>query len=285
MNVTLPKKEKTDIKAVIIYTISIISCIIAAIVVAISQYLGTDELERILSVGGSNMTQEDIDEQILISGFDNIFNNQLEQYNLNIDINKKDEEKEIIYTGYENQESKENDYDLDLHIPYINIDDEKIENMNNDIKETFENKAENVLQSEKQNVIYTVQYEATIENDILSLIIKSNLKQSTSAQRLIIRTYNYDLKNKKEITLQELINKNGLNENDVQNKIKQEIENEQKKVEDLKSLGYEIFERDLESEMYNIENSDEFFIKDGKIYIIYPYGNNDLTSEMDLVII
>lgn len=285
MNVTLPKKEKTDIKAVIIYTISIISCIIAAIVVAISQYLGTDELERILSVGGSNMTQEDIDEQILISGFDNIFNNQLEQYNLNIDINKKDEEKEIIYTGYENQESKKNDYDLDLHIPYINIDDEKIENMNNDIKETFENKAENVLQSEKQNVIYTVQYEATIENDILSLIIKSNLKQSTSAQRLIIRTYNYDLKNKKEITLQELINKNGLNENDVQNKIKQEIENEQKKVEDLKSLGYEIFERDLESEMYNIENSDEFFIKDGKIYIIYPYGNNDLTSEMDLVII
>ena len=285
MNVTLPKKEKTDIKAVIIYTISIISCIIAAIVVAISQYLGTDELERILSVGGPNMTQEDIDEQILISGFDNIFNNQLEQYNLNIDINKKDEEKEIIYTGYEKQESKENDYDLDLHIPYINIDDEKIENMNNDIKETFENKAENVLQSEKQNVIYTVQYEATIENDILSLIIKSNLKQSTSAQRLIIRTYNYDLKNKKEITLQELINKNGLNENDVQNKIKQEIENEQKKVEDLKSLGYEIFERDLESEIYNIENSDEFFIKDGKIYIIYPYGNNDLTSEMDLVII
>lgn len=285
MNVTLPKKEKTDIKAVIIYTISIISCIIAAIVVAISQYLGTDELERILSVGGSNMTQEDIDEQILISGFDNIFNNQLEQYNLDIVLNKKDEEKEIIYTGYEKQESKENDYDLDLHIPYINIDDEKIENMNNDIKETFENKAENVLQSENQNVIYTVQYEATIENDILSLIIKSNLKQSTSAQRLIIRTYNYDLKNKKEITLQELINKNGLNENDVQNKIKQEIENEQKKVEDLKSLGYEIFERDLESKIYNIENSDEFFIKDGKIYIIYPYGNNDLTSEMDLVII
>ena len=285
MNVTLPKKEKTDIKAVIIYTISIISCINAAIVVAISQYLGTDELERILSVGGSNMTQEDIDEQILISGFDNIFNNQLEQYNLDIDINKKDEEKEIIYTGYEKQENKDNDYELDLHIPYINIDDEKVEKFNNDIKETFENKAENVLQSEKQNVIYTVQYEATIENDILSLIIKSNLKQSTSAQRLIIRTYNYDLKNKKEITLQELINKNGLNENDVQNKIKQEIENEQKKVEDLKSLGYEIFERDLESKIYNVENSDEFFVKDGKIYIIYPYGNNDLTSEMDLVII
>ena len=49
-----------------------------------------------------------------------------------------------------------------------------------------------------------------------------------NTQKLIIRTYNYDLKNKKEITLQELINKNGLNENDLQNKIKQEIENEQK---------------------------------------------------------
>ena len=53
------------------------------------------------------MTQEDIDEQILISGFDNIFNNQLEQYNLDIVLNKKDEEKEIIYTGYEKQESLE----------------------------------------------------------------------------------------------------------------------------------------------------------------------------------
>lgn len=285
MNVTLPKKEKTDIKAVIIYTISIISCIISVIVVAISQYLGTDELEKILSVGGSNMTQEDIDYQILISGFDNIFNNELENYDLEIDIDKKEEEKEIIYTGYQKQENKENDYELDLYIPYINIDNEIIEKMNKDIKKTFENKAENIVQTEKQNVIYTVQYEATIENDILSLIIKSNLKQSTNAQRLIIRTYNYDLKNKKEITLQELIENKGLNESDVQNKIKQGIENEQKKVKDLKVLGYDIFERDLESEIYNIENTDEFFIKDGRIYIIYPYGNNNLTSEMDLVIL
>ena len=50
-------------------------------------------------------------------------------------------------------------------------------------------------------------------------------------------------------------------------------------------MGYNIFERHPEDEMYKIENSQEFFIKDGKIYIIYAYGNENLTREMDLVIV
>ena len=285
MNVMLPKKEKTSVKAVIVYTISIITCLIAIVIVALSFYFGSDELDRLITIGGSSLTQADVDYQLLIANFDDIFQNQLEEYNTSVQIKRNDDSQNIVYTYYTKEEAKENSYDLNLNIPHINIDNETIKSYNEEIKQTFEKKAEDVLQTENQNIIYSVQYEATIENDILSLIIKSNLKQSASAQRVIIQTYNYDLRNNKEITLEDMLNNKQLKVEDVESKIKNEITVEQQKVDALKSLGYSIFERNPEDEMYKVQNSKEFFMKDGKIYIIYAYGNENLTSEMDLVII
>lgn len=285
MNVMLPKKEKTSVKAVIVYTISIITCLIAIVIVALSFYFGSDELDRLITIGGSSLTQADVDYQLLIANFDDIFQNQLEEYNTSVQIKRNDDSQNVVYTYCTKEEAKENSYDLNLNIPYINIDNETIKSYNEEIKQTFEKKAEDVLQTENQNIIYSVQYEATIENDILSLIIKSNLKQSASAQRVIIQTYNYDLKNNKETTLEDMLNNKQLKIDDVESKIKNEITVEQQKVDALKSLGYSIFERNPEDEMYKVQNSKEFFMKDGKIYIIYAYGNENLTSEMDLVII
>ena len=285
MNVNLPKKEKTSTKAIIIYTISIITCIIAIIIVGLAIYYGSDELDRLITIGGSSLTQVDEEYQLLASNFDDIFQNHIEQYTTDLNIPKIDEEQELVYTYYTKDENKKNSYDLNLNIPYINIDNEVIAEYNEEIKQTYEEKAESILQTENENIIYTLQYEATIENDILSLIIRANLKEGSSAQRLIIQTFNYDLRNNKEITLEEMINLKQLNINDVQNKINQEIESEHQRVEDLRSLGYSVFERNPEDEMYKIENSQEFFVKDGNIYIIYAYGNENITSEMDLVIV
>ena len=285
MNVTLPKKEKLNIKAIIIYTVSIIACIVAIIVIGLSAYYGSEELDRLITVGGSNISQEDIDYQLLISNFDDVFQNQLEEYSTDANIQKIDDGQEIIYTYYTKDEAKENSYDLNLNIPYINIDNETIASYNEEIRETYEGKAESTLESENQDIIYTVQYEATIENDILSLIIRSNLKEGASAQRVIIQTFNYDLKNNKEISLEEIINQKQLDVKEVQEKIDEEIALEQQRVEDLGRLGYNIFERNSEDEMYKIENTQEFFIKDGNVYIIYAYGNENLTSVMDLIIV
>ena len=285
MNVNLPKKAKISIKAVIIYTISIITCIIAIIIAGLSIYYGSDELDRLITIGGSSLTQADEEYQLLVSNFDDIFQNHLEEYTTDVSIKKIDEGQDIVYTYYTKDENKKNSYDMNLNIPYINIDNEIIAAYNEEIKQTYEEKAESTLQTENENIIYTLQYEATIENDILSLIIRANLKEGSSAQRLIIQTFNYDLRNNKEITLEEMINLKQLNTNDVQNKINQEIESEHQRVEDLRSLGYGIFERNPEDEMYKIENSQEFFVKDGNIYIIYAYGNENITSEMDLVIV
>ena len=285
MNVNLPKKEKTDITAIAIYTIAIISCIIAIIIVCITQFLGKNKLEEMLSIGSSGTSKKEIDEQELIAEFDNIFNNQLEKTNFNVNVKKQEEDKDIIYTYYDKTESNKNNYELNLQIPYINVDNETINQYNNEIKETFQKKADKVLETQNKNIIYTVKYQATVEDNILSLIIKSELKEGASAQRQIIKTYNYDLITNKEITLKEMISRKGLNQDEVQRKIIDRIKIEEKKVEDLKKLGYSIFERNSEDEQYNIENSKEIFIKNQHIYVIYAYGNESLTTEMDLVVI
>lgn len=285
MKVTLPKKEKTDVKAIVIYTIAIISCVIAIIIVCITQFLGKNRLEEILSIGSSGASKQEIDEQVLISEFDNIFNNQLENNTFSGNVKKQEEDKDIIYTYYDKTESKKNSYELNLQIPYINIENEIIEQYNNEIKETFQKKAENVLATQNKNIIYTVKYQATIEDNILSVIIKSELKEGASAQRQIIKTYNYDLNSNKEIGLEEMILRKGFKQDEVQRKIRDRIKIEEKKVEDLKNLGYNIFERDSEDEQYNIENTDEFFIRNQRLYLIYAYGNDSLTSEMDIVVI
>lgn len=285
MKVTLPKKEKTDTKAIAIYTIAIISCIIAVVIVCITQFLGKNRLEEILSIGSSGTSKQEIDEQALIAEFDNIFKNNLEKSGFSVNIEKQEEDKDIIYTYYNKTESKKNHYELNLQVPYINIDNEIINQYNNEIKETFQKKAEKVLETQNKNIVYTVKYQAIIEENILSLIIKSELKEGTSAQRQIIKTYNYDLINNKEIKLEEMISRKGLRKEEVQRKIRDRIKIEEKKVEDLKNLGYNIFERNSEDEQYNIENTKEFFIKNQRIYIIYPYGNESLTTEMDVVVI
>lgn len=285
MKVTLPKKEKTDTKAIAIYTIAIISCIIAVVIVCITQFLGKNRLEEILSIGSSGTSKQEIDEQALIAEFDNIFNNNLEKSGFSVNIEKQEEDKDIIYTYYNKTESKKNHYELNLQVPHINIDNEIINQYNNEIKETFQKKAEKVLETQNKNIVYTVKYQAIIEENILSLIIKSELKEGTSAQRQIIKTYNYDLINNKEIKLEEMISRKGLRKEEVQRKIRDRIKIEEKKVEDLKNLGYNIFERNSEDEQYNIENTKEFFIKNQRIYIIYPYGNESLTTEMDVVVI
>ena len=73
-----------------------------------------------------------------------------------------------------------------------------------------------------------------LKEKIEELMIKSNFKKGAEAQKVIIQTYNYDLRNNKEISLAEVLKIEHLDDYTVQSKIKSEILAEQKKVEDLK---------------------------------------------------
>ena len=216
--------------------------------------------------------------------FDNIFTNSLINQENQGEDKKKDTSKELVYIDVEKKESKLNSYDLEVHIPKINIDNPVIDKYNEDIQ-AFVDKTNEVLESENRNIIYTVEYVANVQQDILSLMIRSNLKEGSSAQRVIIETYNYDLRNNKEISLEEVLDIEYVDKQIVQEKIDSKISSEQRKVEDLKQLGYDIYSRDTSSEQYYIENTKQFYLTDNVLYIIYPYGNENFTSEMDLVII
>ena len=285
MNVTLPEEEKISKKRVIIYAVAIAICVIALIIAVCVQILGNDITNKIFGVSQIKSKTEE-EEQTLKANFDNLFLNSLEiTGDINADIKKQDESKDYVVTTYEKKETVSGKYEMSVFIPYINIDNETINQYNNEIKEIFQDKAESILETEGQNVLYTVDYQGYIENNILTVIIKSSLKQGASAQQLIVQTYNYDLLNNKEITLNDEIDMLALNKTAVQNKIRSEIKAEQDKAEALQELGYEIYNRDSESDYYSIDNSNIFFVHDQNLYIIYPYGNDALTSEMDIVIV
>ena len=282
MNLELPKKEKISKKLVIIYSTIALICIIAITVVIGVQILGGDVVDNIFGINKITKRSE-AEEMELKANFDNLYDNKVED-NGEYKIQKINQNEKIVYTNYSKEDITDR-HEIHVNLPLINIKNEEVQNFNNEIENTFKGKAEEILKNSNQDIIYTVKYKAYTENNILSLIIYSDLKQNASAQRVIIQTFNFDLKENKKISFEDTLNNFNLNKNDVQTKINKDIQKEQSKAEDLINLGYNIYSRDIKSEIYKIENISEYFVYDNNIYIIFAYGNDKMTSEKDIVII
>jgi len=239
-------------------------------------------------VSAENSNLEDVTIQELREDFENLFENKLVDngYNVSNINNKKNKDKDLVFTSYQKADRSEGKYNLNISIPSINIDDKNIEDINKEIVQIFQKKAENVLAGVEINSIYDVKYQAYINNGILSLVIQSTLKEGENAQRVIVKTYNYDIENAKVIKLEDAIAAKGLNDNEVANKIKEVIKEENDKAKALQSIGYTVYNRDMRSDMYDLEKSKNFFIgKNNYLYIVYAYGNTNYTNQIDLVII
>lgn len=283
MNLNLPEKEKISKKRMTLYiTIAIILVITIVIVVGV-QVLGNDFIDGIFGINKFTQKTEE-QEQILKNNFYNLFDNTLEDKS-NYDVVKIDKQKEIVYTKYEKKQKQENDYEIDISLPVINIKGKSVDNYNKKIENEVKEIENELLKSKGNNSVYNVKYKASIENDIISLIIYSNIKQAGNAQKTTISTFNYNLENNKELELKDIIKIYNLSSRNVQNKINDTIKNENKKVQKLKEIGYNILEREDNSGKYFIENSSNFFIYNNNLYIIYAYGNEEQTTELDLVII
>ena len=82
-----------------------------------------------------------------------------------------------------------------------------------------------------------------------------------------------------------LLVRNSLDKEDVQSKINSTIKEIAKINEGLETSGYKVYKRDLNSEKYLLENIDTYFVdQNDNLYIVFAYGNNNYTSELDLVI-
>ena len=278
MNVILPKQYRVSKTDIIIYTVAIVICVVALTVIITMQFLGE-------GIFHTNKLQIATEEELLRlrTEFDNMFLNQFIGEGEN--ISKKDNSKNLVFTNYENTDNIEGDYTLNVHIPEFNIQDENLNKLNEEIAKTYKTQVSNILATKGNQTIYSVEYVSYVENQVLSLIIRSNIKQGNQAQQSIIQTYNYDLEKKKQIDLEGMLEKLNYDKNEVQQKIKEEMIKEEKNSKNLQELGYSIYVRDSQSDIYKIENSKQFFMRNGKLHIIYSYGNNSLTSEMDFVIL
>lgn len=288
MNVVLDTKPpKDDFKRKILYIVILTICALAILISICVVLLEGKESGDIQPIENVIISEE---EYLQIEAeFEGIFTNAtVNQIDQSILIaNKINREDEIIGTSYESKEKVIGKYSLDVKVPYININNSTVREYNRQIEEIFKQKALDIMNNSlSKDIVYTVDYIAYInQNNVLSIAIRSILKEGTNAQRTIIQTYNYDFHNNKEITLEELLKRKELKEKDVEDKVINKIKQEQAKVEELKKLGYNIFERDYKNEMYKIKNTTEFFLgKDNVLYLIYAYGNENYTSEMDLVI-
>ena len=82
-----------------------------------------------------------------------------------------------------------------------------------------------------------------------------------------------------------MLNAKGITKKEANQKIKEEIKQQQEKSEELEKLGYTTYKRDYTSDIYNINNATEYLMgEDNALYIIYAYGNENNTNEMDVVI-
>ena len=199
-----------------------------------------------------------------------------------VDIKKIQEEYDIVATRKNIKEQKD-EYTLDVSIPIINIENETIDQYNNNLSEKYEQKVNEIMAD--TGYIYTVKYKAYIQNNILSLVIYSELKEKTSNQKIMLETYNYNLLENKEVTLEELLTLKNIDTNVANNKIKNEIKQISEQNNSLTELGYNLYQRDLSSDIYEVKNVKQYFYgEDGNIYVVFAYGNDNETSEMDIVI-
>lgn len=221
----------------------------------------------------------------LKNNFDTIFTNtvnkegaiNVENANVNYD--------ELIETKYNVNEKKETKYSIVAKIPLFKKETETTKKINQEIFNTFGGKIVDIITNSNTDTIYNLGYVGYINDNILSLVIKCTLKEGTKAQRTIIQTYNYNIDEDRIVTLDEIMQKRNLDKEKVQNQITQEITKLSKQNTSFANQGYNVYVRNPNDDIYKVENTPNFFLgKNKTLYLVYAYGNNDYTSETDLVI-
>ena len=246
------------------------------------KYSETDPLMIGINIG-SQKTAEEL--AALEVEFNNIFKNELNIKSENVNVEKIKEENELVYSMYQLENADENYYTVNATIPTININSEVVNEINNSIRTEFYDKANSIMRQTEEFVVYNVSYQAFINEDIVSVVIKAALKEGNNAERVSIKTYNYSMSADRQVTLENLINLKKTTVKSVQDTIDEDIKIADTNAKIIAADYGNLYERDLDSDMYKVENASTFFLTDeGYVYIVYAYVNTDYTNEMDIVI-
>ena len=269
-----PVIEKQGFKAIyIVYIALAILCIIAIGIAVYMQFFKDEKIGVVLGI----TKKEDKEYNELKENFTNIFTNNLTKENMYTgEIKKIRENEDIVFSAYNVQEQKDN-YIINIQLPFFNINSDTAKEINKELTKSFKEKSEQIMKSNtEEKKIYTIKYKAYVTNEILSMVILSELKEGNNNQRIIFKSYNYNLATNKQVDINELIQLKNIDKTNANKKIKEEIEKSQEQNTKLAELGYNTITRDATSDTYKIENTKEFFLGDkGYLYIIYPYGNKE----------
>lgn len=245
------------------------------------RYSDTDPFMLGIGVG---KTQEAAEITKMKNEFNSIFTNDISGESTT-DTIKKETDKDLVYTT-QNIIEKENDkYNIVANIPYINIDSDTIEKINSDINKKYVEKIEKIMAESKEYQDYNVTYKAYLNGELLSVIIRENIKAGRNTQSSKITTYNYSLSLDREVSINDIIKAKGYDSRKLQKEIDEQIDELNKKDKELKNQYTEVRLRDASNQMYKIENTENFIVTpDGYLYLIYAYGNREDTNKIDLII-
>lgn len=275
--VKIPKSQ------IFCFALIMIVCIIA--IVEALYYVMNPNIQDKKDVAENSLSNTGITDMTLVDNFDDVFQNSFKNTNTSEEAEKIEADKDYIYTNYEKTEVNSGNYEIDVKIPIININSEEIKSYNEDIKQIFQDKAESILNGGSNRSIYSVDYEAFLNNNILSIVIRSTLKEGSNPQRVIIQTYCYNIKEMKKVEFSDIMALKNLDTNTVQDKIRKQVQGKQEEAKALQQLGYSVYIRDLRSDRYDVENITNFFIdENNNVYVIYAYGNSTNTDVTDIVI-
>lgn len=267
-----------------LYVLIIIVCVVSIIIGVYEQFFKEAKSENTynndIKIGNQNIvTSQDINQSFL-----DLFTNEIYSNYDETKITKMDSTKELVYTAYSKSETIEGKYSIDLNIPLINIEGNTINEYNNITQTLFVDKINSVMLNPSVYTIYNLDYIAYVNNNILSVAIKATIKEGSNPQRVIIQTYNYDLEKGTNLEINDILKVRAIEKNAVENKIQEAVKKSSEDAEKMAESGYSIFKRNLNSDMYKIENIKTFMQgPNEEIYIIFAYGNNNYTSEMDII--
>ena len=221
----------------------------------------------------------------IFDNFNKIFTNDLSGSTTK-NIKKKEDNKDVVYTLKTANQKETNKYNISATIPKINIDADYADKINAQIKANYADKIENIIEGKNENETdYSVTYKAYLNGDLLSLIIKETIREGKNTQAVKIKTYNYNLNNNTEVSILDLVDAKGYTQKNLQKEIDAELKDLEKKDEELKNQFSDVRLRDLSSNIYKLENTENFIVNEnGFLYIIYAYGNTENTNKMDIII-
>lgn len=206
--------------------------------------------------------------------------------NLFLNMEYKENQNDAITLSYNMEKTEEGKYEVDANVPLVNIETDAAQAINDEINNFFGRKLLEVVKESSAYTKYSVDYISYTNNNIMSLIIKATLKEGSHAQRTMVKTYNYDLKENKLVTLKEYIENNSLDMSAIQNQIIYYIREKSGSTDTTLAQQYNLYVRDVRSEEYLIENVENYYIgQDGKLYIVFAYGNNNATETVDVIIV